>query len=72
MDIQGKNRYVNLGSVGCYDRPEVRIDILDIAPDEISLEKLSVPYNDNGLMEEYDKRRVPARDFITKTFITRA
>ena len=70
-DVQGKARYVNLGSAGCHDKPEVRLGILEINEDELVLEKFSLPYNDNGLMEAFDVREVPARDFIRKTFIIR-
>lgn len=70
-DITGKRRYVNLGSAGCYTKPEVRIGILDVSEKGIALEKLSIPYDDNGLMDDYKKRNVPARAFITKVFITR-
>ena len=70
-DIQGKSRYVNIGSAGCNDKPEVRIGILEISDNHINLEKLSIPYEDNGLMEEFENRNVPAREFITNVFIIR-
>lgn len=71
-DITGNCRYVNLGSAGCHNIPEVRVGILEISDDGIELEKLSVHYDDNGLMEEFENRNVPARDFIKKSFITRS
>ena len=70
-DIQGKSRYVNLGSAGCNDKPEVRIGILEISNDLLILEKRSVIYDDNGLMEAFEQKKVPARAFITNVFITR-
>lgn len=70
-DVQGKARYVNLGSAGCHDKPEARLGILEIDEDKLVLEKFSLAYDDNGLMEEYDIREIPARDFIRKTFIKR-
>ena len=48
-DIQGRCRYVNLGSAGCHDRPEVRVGILEITDTDLDLEKLSLPYEDDGL-----------------------
>ena len=71
-DIEGRKcRYVNLGSAGCNNKPEVRIGILEISNDSLNLEKTSILYEDNGLMEEFEKRNVPAREFITNVFITR-
>ena len=70
-DAASQTRYVNLGSAGCYDKPEVRIGVLSLKNSAFELEKLSIPYEDNGLMEEFEAREVPARDFIMKTFITR-
>jgi predicted phosphodiesterase len=70
-DLTSKARYVNLGSAGCHDKPEVRLGILEISNNQWSLKRLSMPYNDNGLMEEFEIKKVPARDFITRTFITR-
>lgn len=70
-DIQGNSRYVNLGSAGCYDRPEARLGILEVTEDDLILEKLSITYDDDGLMEDFELRKVPAREFITKAFLTR-
>ncbi len=70
-DIQGKRRYVNLGSAGCYDKPDVRIAIVELENSGISIRKITARYDDNGLMKEFDKRKIPARDFIRKTFIKR-
>lgn len=70
-DVQGNSRYVNLGSAGCHDKPEVRLGILEIDEDKLVLDKFSLAYNDDGLMEAFDIREVPARDFIRKTFIKR-
>ncbi len=71
-DINGKCRYVNLGSAGCYNKPEVRIGILEVLDIELNLTKLSVPYDDDGFMEEFEIRNVPARAFIKKNFVTRS
>lgn len=70
-DITGNCRYVNLGSAGCFTKAEVRIGILKISETALNLEKLSVPYDDNGFMEEFEIRQVPAREFIKKHFISR-
>lgn len=70
-DIQGRCRYVNLGSAGCFSKPEIRLGILEISNQNMKLSKFSIPYDDNGLMEAFETRQVPARKFITKVFITR-
>ena len=70
-DTLGKCRYVNLGSAGCHDKPIVRIGVLDILQGKFKLQKLSIAYDDGGLMEEFEKRNVPAREFIKKVFIVR-
>ena len=49
-DIMGKARYVNLGSAGCFDKAEVRLGILEIEGEELSLEKYSIAYEDGGFM----------------------
>ena len=70
-DFTGRSRYVNLGSAGCFDKAEVRLGILHISEDGFKLEKHSLSYDDEGLMEAYDLRQVPARDFIRTNFLTR-
>jgi len=70
-DITGKSRYVNLGSAECFNKAEVRIGIIEIRNNEYTLEKLNIPYVDDGFMEAFDIRQVPARDLIRQAFITR-
>nr|WP_320120400.1 metallophosphoesterase family protein [uncultured Marinifilum sp.] len=70
-DKTGRCRYINLGSGGCYNKPEVRIGILELIDGKIELEKRSVQYNDNGLMDEFEIRKVPVRERITSSFIRR-
>ncbi len=70
-EITGNSRYINLGSAGCNTKSEVRVGILEIDKEKIRLEKINEYYDDNGLMEDFELRKVPAREFITKNFITR-
>lgn len=70
-DTTGKKRYVNLGSAGCFNKPEARIGILEMNTEKIKLTKETLVYEDNGLMEAFEHRQVPARDFIKKVFIKR-
>ena len=70
-DLTSNSRYVNLGSAGCHDKAEVRVGILTVKDNKIELEKITQPYNDDGLMEAFELRKVPAREFIMQKFITR-
>jgi predicted phosphodiesterase len=70
IDLSGISRYVNLGSAGCFDKPEVRLGILEIAEEKLVLKKYSIPYNEDGFMEAFEEREVPASAFIKSAFIT--
>jgi predicted phosphodiesterase len=70
-DVQGKSRYVNLGSAGCFDHALARVGILEVDSGGLSLKQYSVPYDDNGLLEAFEEKEVPARDLIKKVFIVR-
>jgi putative phosphoesterase len=70
-DIQGEKRYINIGSAGCYNRAIVRICIVEKVNSEIIITKRAETYQDRGLLEAFDKRNVPARDFIRNNFIIR-
>jgi len=70
-DIQGKSRYVNLGSAGSFNKPEVRLAILDISKEQLALEKLSVYYDDADLLEEFDRKQVPARSIFKRAFVNK-
>ena len=67
----GQKHYVNLGSAGCWDKPAVRVGLLEERDGKIRLNKAIIPYEDNGLLEEFDRKEVPARDFIRSVFIKR-
>ena len=70
-DSKGRCRYVNLGCAGCHNKPAVRLGILEIYQGQLKLKKMEVPYYDDGLMDAFELKKVPARAFIKKTFITR-
>ena len=70
-EIDGQRRYINVGSAGCHDRSEVRIGILEVEDDIVDFHHKSVQYEDGSLIQEFDKRDVPARDLIRKVFIVR-
>lgn len=69
----GGRRFLSPGSLGCHDRPEARALVLTGTPaGRVSVEKIQVPYEDDDLLADFDRRQVPERDFIRRTFITRA
>jgi len=67
-DLQGKARYINPGSLGCFYRPLARYCVLDIDCDRCRITYKAVPYDDSELIREFDRRQVPARQFILKEF----
>lgn len=68
--VTGKCVYVNPGSAGCHDQASVRLCIIDEMA-HVLLTNYELPYDDDGLLEAFDERKIPARDFIRKNFITR-
>jgi len=71
LDMKGKRNYFNPGSAGCHNKSQVRLCILEYQNEALNLEYHSLSYDDNGLMEAFKERKVPARDFIQKVFIVR-
>jgi putative phosphoesterase len=66
-------RYLSPGSLGCHDRPEARALVLTATPTGgIAVDKIVVGYEDLELLPDFERRQVPDRDFIRRTFITRA
>ncbi|MDQ2896925.1 MAG: metallophosphatase family protein, partial [Actinomycetota bacterium] len=58
-DIQGRARYVNPGSLGCYTAPLARFVTLDLADRSYTLTEHAAPYDDSDLLRAFDERRVP-------------
>ncbi len=67
-DLSGLARYVNPGSLGCFDRAIARYSILECRNRQFRLEHRAVPYADGGLFADFERRGVPERDFIYKAF----
>jgi predicted phosphodiesterase len=70
-DVAGAvTRYVNPGSLGCADEPVARFAILESRPGtSYHLTLHAVRYDPAGLRAEFDRRGVPARDFIRSAFM---
>ena len=67
-DIEGKARYINPGSLGCYSEPIARYTIVSIGRDDITVEHRRIPYSDRALFSMFEKRKVPDRSLLYKAF----
>jgi predicted phosphodiesterase len=71
-DTWGAGRYINPGSLGCFDRPVARFVILEVNGDRTySITPRAVGYDDSDLLRAFDQRDVPARGFIRRAFVRR-
>ena len=70
-DLHGRARYVNPGSLGCFDKPVARFAILQCTAGAYTLQHHAVPYDDTSLFEELERRQVPEREFISRVFFAR-
>jgi len=68
----GGRRFLSPGSLGCHDRAEARAFVLGEAPGgDVDVEWVVVPYDDTELLADFERRSVPERGAILRTFITR-
>ena len=71
-DMVGKARYLSPGSLGCYSEAVARYLILEIDNDsECRITKHMVPYDDTSIFAELERRKVPARETICRSFFPR-
>lgn len=69
-DLQGRARYVNIGTLGCCSRPIARYGILIIAEDgTYRLAKRAVPYDQTDLFRQFLDRDVPEREFVCRAIL---
>ena len=67
-DVEGRTRYVNPGSLGCYDKAIARYCIVEFHRGGYTLALRSVPYDDAELLEAFERWDVPDRHFIYRAF----
>lgn len=67
-DLQGRARYLNPGSLGCYQEPVARYCMVDIDAKGWAVAHRSVPYEDRALYLAFEQRAVPERAFIYRAF----
>lgn len=68
LDVQSTMRYINPGSVGCTPTAYANYVILDVIDGTFTITPRHIPYDDRALLAAFDKRDVPDRAFIRKTF----
>lgn len=67
-DVNGCARYVNPGSSGCCREAVARYCVATFRRGECHVEQRAVPYDDAELLEAFEQRRVPEREFIYRAF----
>ncbi len=67
-DITGRTRYVNPGSLGCHTESTARFCVAQFQNGQCEVELASVPYDDSGLYQDFEQRRVPDRQLIYRAF----
>ena len=67
-DMVSKARYVNPGSLGCHTGAVARFAVLTCRSSRHELEVRGISYDDSALFREFEKRKVPEREFIIRAF----
>jgi len=67
-DVQGKARYINPGSLGCYDKAIARFAVVTFWKGHYAVEYRHIPYDDTVLFDAFEARQVPEREFIYRAF----
>jgi predicted phosphodiesterase len=60
--------FLNLGSLGCNDKPTARFAIAQMDGDELQVELKETRYDNTEFLASYSKLEVPDREFILKVF----
>ena len=67
-DINGRSRYINPGSLGCFTQPIARFTVVDCVQGEFETRHRQISYDDAPLYEAFEARKVPEREFLYKAF----
>jgi putative phosphoesterase len=67
-DKQGQARYVNPGSLGCNHVATARYCTVEFKHGHYQVDHHLVAYEDAGLLNAFEERQVPDRNFIYKAF----
>lgn len=68
VDLEGKARYINPGSLGCCPKALARYTIAKYEGGQVDIQHHSVSYDDRDLYRAFEDRNVPEREFIYKVF----
>ena len=68
LDQQGRTRYINPGSLGCFSQAVARHTALEIKNGTYQIEHRAVNYDDSDLWKTFEQRNVPDREFIYRAF----
>jgi putative phosphoesterase len=68
LDVQGKARYINPGSLGCCPMPLARYTIAEYKDGLVNVQHRSVTYDDTDLYRAFESRDVPEREIMYKAF----
>ena len=67
-DKQGRTRYINPGSLGCFSKAVARYTVMEIKRGTYQIEHRTVEYDDEELWKTFEQRKVPEREFIYGAF----
>lgn len=70
-DEKGRARYVNPGSLGCHGKAIARYCVVEIHGGKYTVEHRGAPYDDDELLNAFERRGVPEREFIYRAFFGR-
>ncbi len=62
------NWWLNPGSLGCHVKAEARYALIHITNEGIIVNVHAVPYDRGKWLAQYEKKKVPDRDYILKVF----
>ena len=68
FDVQGQARYVNPGSLGCNHIATARYCTVEFNHGHYQVNHRFVAYDDAGLLNTFEERQVPDRNFIYRAF----
>lgn len=69
-DIQGKTRYLNAGSLGCFHKPLARYWWLECHEGTYKLEHREILYPQQDVFTAFEARKMPQRQEIYQNFFT--
>lgn len=67
-DVVGRARYVNPGALGCHGQAIARYCTVEFHRGQYRVEHRGVSYDDTELFAAFERRDVPEREFIYRTF----